>query len=73
MKMQELQNERNVRSKEVGHAKASGKNVDDVLKSLKELSDELKQLKSNLRPRQIELDDFLAIIPNLTHESVPDR
>ena len=40
--MQELQNERNVRSKEVGQAKAAGKNVDDVLKSLKEFSDELE-------------------------------
>ncbi|VVC75937.1 Serine--tRNA ligase [Aquicella siphonis] len=72
VRMQELQNERNVRSKEVGHAKASGKNVDDVLKSLKDLSDELKSVEEQFASTQIELEDFLARIPNVPHESVPD-
>lgn len=72
IKMQDLQNERNVRSKEVGLAKASGKNVDDVMKSLKELSDGLKLVEEQFAVTQVEMDDFLARIPNLTHESVPD-
>lgn len=72
VRMQELQNERNVRSKEVGHAKASGKNVDDVLKSLKELSDALKAQEEQFAQVQAEMDDFLANIPNLPHESVPE-
>jgi len=72
VKMQDLQNERNVRSKEVGHAKASGKNVDDVLKSLKELSDSLKLVEEQFAGTQVEMDDFLARIPNMTHESVPE-
>lgn len=72
VKMQDLQNERNVRSKEVGHAKANGKNVDEVLKSLKELSDSLKSVEEQFANVQVELDDFLARIPNLPHESVPD-
>lgn len=71
VKMQELQNERNVKSKEVGHAKASGKNVDDVLKALKELSDSLKLVEEQFAHTQVELDDFLARIPNIPHASVP--
>ncbi len=72
MKMQELQNERNVRSKEVGQAKAQGKNVEEVFKSLKQLSDTLKVQEELYAAVQQELDDFLAVIPNLTHDSVPD-
>lgn len=71
VRMQDLQNERNVRSKEVGLAKAQGKDVNDVLKSLKELSDSLKSLEDQFATLQIEIDDFMARIPNLPHESVP--
>ena len=71
VKMQDLQNERNVRSKEVGQAKAAGKNVEDVLKSLKELSDSLTQLEGECATAQAEMDTFLSYLPNLLHESVP--
>lgn len=72
VRMQELQNERNVRSKEVGHAKAAGQSVDDVLKNLKELSDALKAQEEQFAEVQLEMDNWLASIPNLAHESVPD-
>lgn len=72
VKMQDLQNERNVRSKAVGHAKASGKNVDEALLSLKTLSDELKSVEEQFAKTQVEMDDFLARIPNIPHESVPE-
>lgn len=71
IKMQDLQNERNVRSKEVGQAKATGKNVDDVMASLKELSDSLKKIEDECSLAQAEIDNFLAFFPNMTHESVP--
>lgn len=71
IKMQDLQNERNVRSKEVGQAKATGKNVEDVLKSLKELSDTLKQVEEECNVAQAEIETFLSYFPNITHESVP--
>jgi seryl-tRNA synthetase len=71
VKMQELQNERNVRSKEVGIAKASGKNIEESLKNLKELSDSLTALEENFARLQADLEDFLARIPNLPHSSVP--
>ncbi|MBX3708834.1 MAG: serine--tRNA ligase [Gammaproteobacteria bacterium] len=71
VKMQELQNERNVKSKEVGHAKASGKNVSESLKDLKQLSDSLKLVEDQFANLQIELDHYLARLPNIPHESVP--
>jgi len=71
VEMQALQNERNIKSKEVGHAKANGKNVDEVLKKLKEVSDHLKQLEEQFSQIQAEMDYFLALIPNLPHSSVP--
>ena len=71
VRMQELQNDRNIRSKEVGKAKASGKNVDEVLGDLKKLSEELKSAEEQYAKIQVELDEYLALIPNITHESTP--
>ncbi len=72
IKMQELQNERNVRSKEVGQAKASGKPSESLLHQLKELSDNIKVAEEKFGQLQTELDDFLSLIPNVPHSSVVD-
>jgi len=58
VRMQELQNDRNIRSKEVGKAKASGKNVDEVLGDLKKLSEELKSAEEQYAKIQVELDEY---------------
>ncbi|RDI42734.1 serine--tRNA ligase [Aquicella lusitana] len=71
VKLQEMQNERNVRSKEVGMAKAAGKNVDEVLAKLKDVSEAIKSLEAKFAQTQTELDDFLAGLPNIPHASVP--
>lgn len=70
--MQDLQNERNVKSKEVGKAKASGQDVNTVLASLKELSDKLKATEEEFTALQAVLDQFLYELPNITDDSVPD-
>jgi len=70
VKMQELQNERNVRSKEVGQAKAAGKNADHLFAQLKELSDSIKVAEEKFGQLQTALDDFLARVPNIPHPSV---
>jgi seryl-tRNA synthetase len=71
IKTQDLQNTRNVRSKAVGQAKAAGKNVDDILSEVKTLGDDLKAAETQLDQIQIQLNDYLAQLPNLVHESVP--
>lgn len=72
VKVQELQNERNVKSKEVGIAKSKGESSEAALKSLKELSDTLKLQEEQLSLIQVDLETFLAQIPNVPHESVPE-
>jgi seryl-tRNA synthetase len=71
MRLQNLQNERNVRSKAVGQAKAKGENVDAIFQQLKELNDTLKTTEEQFENVQNELNDMLARLPNLPHDSVP--
>jgi len=72
VEMQNLQNKRNLFSKAVGHAKAKGQDVDEVMASLKVLSEDLKLVEEQYAHIQVEVDHFFAQIPNIPHESVPD-
>ncbi len=70
-RLQDLQNERNVRSKAIGQAKAKGENVDPLFQELKILNDSLKKTEEQFTQVQEELNDLLARMPNIPHESVP--
>lgn len=70
-KLQDLQNERNVHAKAVGQAKAQGKPVDDLLQQVKQLGDDLKNTEEKFNEVQQALDEYLFVIPNIPHESVP--
>lgn len=69
--VQELQNERNVHAKSVGQAKAKGENVELLLAEVKTLGDKLKSTEEEFNRVQDELQQLLAMIPNLPHDSVP--
>ncbi len=71
IKLQDLQNERNVQSKVVGLAKAQGENVEAILSKVKDLGDALSATQTKFEQVQRELNDFLALIPNIPHSSVP--
>jgi seryl-tRNA synthetase len=71
-KAETLQAERNARSKSIGKAKASGEDIQPLLDEVGKLGDDLKQAEHRLSEIRDQLDDFLAGIPNLLHESVPD-
>ena len=68
---QNLQSERNSRSKAIGEAKARGEDIQPLLDDVASLGDQLKQAESELAQLQSELDELLLGIPNLPHESVP--
>ncbi|MDX1335283.1 MAG: serine--tRNA ligase [Gammaproteobacteria bacterium] len=72
VKTQELQSERNTRSKEIGKAKAQGEDIQPLLDQVASLGDQLKDSESELRDLQAELDAMLMGIPNLPDDSVPD-
>ena len=68
---QELQNERNTRSKAIGMAKAKGQDTAPLLAEVADLGDKLKQAEVELTQIQIELDELLLGVPNIPHASVP--
>jgi seryl-tRNA synthetase len=68
---QNLQNERNNRSRAIGEAKARGEDIQPLRDEVAELGDQLKSAESELAGLQQNLDDLLLGIPNLPHESVP--
>jgi seryl-tRNA synthetase len=72
MQTQELQAERNSRSRGIGKAKAAGEDIAPLLKEVEGLGDQLKQKEEQLASLQDELNTILMGIPNLPHESVPD-
>jgi seryl-tRNA synthetase len=68
---QELQQERNARSKSIGRAKAAGEDVAQPLADVANLGDRLKAAEATLAEVQTALDELLMGVPNLPHESVP--
>jgi seryl-tRNA synthetase len=66
-----LRNERNTRSKGIGHAKAQGQDVATLLAEVETLGGRLANAEQGLATQQAELDRLLLDLPNLIHESVP--
>ena len=71
VRTQELQNRRNVLSKEIGAAKSKGADARALLAEVGGVGDSLKTLEAELDRVQAKLRDFLLLLPNLTHASVP--
>ena len=72
VKTQELQNERNSRSKAIGQAKAKGEDVQPLLDQVQHLGDALKAAETALADIQQEMETLMEGIPNILDESVPD-
>lgn len=68
---QAYQNERNIKSKEIGQAKAKGEEVQALLQSAEGLSEKLSAKERELNTLLQAQQDFLATLPNLPHASVP--
>jgi seryl-tRNA synthetase len=66
-----LQNERNLRSKSIGKAKAAGEDVSEILQSMDSIKTDLEQKKDQLNVLQKELNDYLLTVPNVPSDSVP--
>ncbi|HHJ37864.1 MAG: serine--tRNA ligase [Methylothermaceae bacteria B42] len=69
---QKLQNERNVRSKAIGQAKAKGEDIQPLLEEVGRLGDDLKRCEAELAEIQAQLDRFLLGLPNILDEEVPE-
>jgi seryl-tRNA synthetase len=68
-----LQSQRNALSKQIGQAKAKKdqKLVDELMSQVAEFGDKLKTMEVENEALQSTLREFVSLIPNLPHESVP--
>jgi seryl-tRNA synthetase len=71
VRVQDLQNERNNRSKSIGRAKAEGADIQPLLDEVATLGEALKTAQVELNRVQEGLTSIQLGIPNLPHESVP--
>jgi seryl-tRNA synthetase len=72
VRAQQYQNERNVKSKAIGMAKARGEDVKPIMDEVARIGDALKQAEAELEALQNELTVMALGIPNIPHASVPD-
>ena len=69
--VEKAQADRNRAAKEIGLAKAKGLDVSNLMKQAEQTKKSLEASEQQLTILQTELQDFLARIPNIPHESVP--
>ena len=71
LEAQELQTERNARSKNIGKAKAAGEDITPLLKEIEDLGDRHKAAEARLAEVLDKLNDVALGIPNLPQTDVP--
>lgn len=69
--VEELKNQRNVKSKAIGKAKAAGEDIAGIMAEVSQVGEQLGAVEGELQALQTQLEAFLAEIPNIPHESVP--
>ena len=72
IRVEELRNERNVKSKGIGKAKAAGENIQPLLDALQTLGEHLGGAETELEQVQTRLRDIHLSLPNQLDDSVPD-
>ena len=68
---QDLQAKRNSQSKQIGMLKGKGEDVSALMAEVAGIGDELKSNEEKLAQLQVRYNAFVALIPNLPHQSVP--
>jgi len=72
MDTEQLQSERNSRSKAIGQAKAAGEDIQPLLDEVAQLGDKLKAAETALSDIQSKLHEIQLGIPNVPFADVPD-
>src|SRR5262245_792204 len=70
VRVEQLRNERNVKSKGIGKAKAQGADIAPLLAEVEHLGAALGTAEGDLDAVQSQLSDLQLGLPNLLHESV---
>jgi len=72
VKTQDLQNERNTQSKNIGKAKANGEDIAPLLAHVSTLGEHLDAAKKQLEEVQAKIHDIMMDMPNILDVSVPE-
>ena len=72
LRVEQLRNERNVKSKAIGKAKAQGAEIAPLLAEVEHLGEALKAAEGELDTVQGQLRTLQLGLPNLLHDSVPE-
>ncbi|KZZ13230.1 serine--tRNA ligase, partial [Oleiphilus sp. HI0080] len=67
-----LQSERNARSKGIGKAKAAGEDIAPLIAEMDQMGAQLESKKAELKDLQEELNDLLVGMPNIPDADVPE-
>jgi seryl-tRNA synthetase len=69
---QNLQQQRNTRSKSIGQTKAMGEDIQPLLSEVAKLGEQLKSSEQQLNALQNEIETLVLELPNTVDDSVPD-
>ena len=71
-RMEQLRNERNTRSKEIGMAKGKGQDTGPLMTKVADLGSRLGSAEEEFRKVETELETLQLGLPNILHDSVPE-
>lgn len=71
-KVEELQAQRNAKSKEVGQLKRNGENADALMAEVSAIKEEIEKLEASKEDVDKFVTDFVASIPNMPKDDIPD-
>ncbi len=71
-RMEQLRNERNTRSKEIGMAKGKGQDTGPLMTKVADLGSRLGSAEEGFRKVETELETLQLGLPNILHDSVPE-
>jgi seryl-tRNA synthetase len=71
IRTEELQNQRNTLSKQIGQLKSKGEDASAVMAQVSAFKAELESSAARLEQIQADMQGLLLAVPNLPHESVP--
>lgn len=70
--IEELQSQRNAKSKEVGQRKRNGESADDLMAEVSAINEKIKALDETKDALEAQVRDFVVSIPNMPDDSIPD-
>lgn len=70
--IEELQSQRNAKSKEVGQRKRNGESADDLMAEVSAINEKIKALNESKDALEKEVRDFVVSIPNMPADDIPD-